>query len=212
MLVLLPFERRASATKTSSRPWQCWKASACRCTGIRKSRLSHPTVPCCCAMPGQGSTRTLLECTQLFGPTSPSVGISSLLRTLLSRLLWIAYRLQTRSARGTGTSADPCGLGPTQVTHRSRLYESAPAYITDQPRFLNGAVVVATRLPPLELLDQLKTVEARCCPNPLPRSGAIAVLTHLGPGAVFDRLLSSQRLPPRTLDPVADLATALSVI
>ena len=48
-----------------------------------------------------------------------------------------------------------------QVTHRSRLYESAPAYVTDQPRFLNGAVVAITRLPPLALLDQLKGVEVR---------------------------------------------------
>ena len=48
-----------------------------------------------------------------------------------------------------------------QVTHRSRLYESAPAYVTDQPRFLNGAVVATTRLPPLGLLDQLKAVEVR---------------------------------------------------
>jgi 2-amino-4-hydroxy-6-hydroxymethyldihydropteridine diphosphokinase/dihydropteroate synthase len=53
-----------------------------------------------------------------------------------------------------------------QVTHRSRLYESAPAYVTDQPRFLNGAVVAATRLSPLELLDQLKAVEACSSPRP----------------------------------------------
>ena len=46
-----------------------------------------------------------------------------------------------------------------QVTHRSRLYESAPAYVTDQPRFLNGAILATTRLPPLALLDQLKAVE-----------------------------------------------------
>ena len=46
------------------------------------------------------------------------------------------------------------------MIHRSRLYESAPAYVTDQPRFLNGAVVAATRLSPLQLLDQLKAIEA----------------------------------------------------
>lgn len=46
-----------------------------------------------------------------------------------------------------------------QVLRQSRLYESAPAYVTDQPRFVNGALAALTSLQPLELLDALKSVE-----------------------------------------------------
>lgn len=48
-----------------------------------------------------------------------------------------------------------------QVRQLSRLYESAPAYVTDQPPFLNAAAVVDTALPPLDLLRRLKAVEVR---------------------------------------------------
>ena len=50
-------------------------------------------------------------------------------------------------------------LAPLQVHQLSRLYESAPAYVTDQPPFLNAAALVESSLPPLELLRQLKEVE-----------------------------------------------------
>lgn len=49
-----------------------------------------------------------------------------------------------------------------QVCQLSRLYESAPAYVTDQPPFLNAAALVVTALPPLELLRRLKGIEVRC--------------------------------------------------
>ncbi|GAB4820142.1 hypothetical protein N2152v2_007188 [Parachlorella kessleri] len=48
-----------------------------------------------------------------------------------------------------------------QVFQLSRLYESAPAYVTDQPAFLNAAALVDTQLRPLELLQALKQVEAQ---------------------------------------------------
>ena len=48
---------------------------------------------------------------------------------------------------------------PLQLRQLSRLYESAPAYVTDQPPFLNAAALVESSLPPLELLRQLKEVE-----------------------------------------------------
>jgi 2-amino-4-hydroxy-6-hydroxymethyldihydropteridine diphosphokinase len=47
------------------------------------------------------------------------------------------------------------------VRQLSRLYESAPAYVTDQPPFLNAAALVETALPPLELLRRLKGIEVR---------------------------------------------------
>ncbi|BEI82000.1 hypothetical protein CcaverHIS002_0211600 [Cutaneotrichosporon cavernicola] len=41
----------------------------------------------------------------------------------------------------------------------SRLYESAPMYVEDQERFLNGAVEIQTSLKPFELLRLLKRIE-----------------------------------------------------
>src|SRR5438093_3483259 len=43
----------------------------------------------------------------------------------------------------------------------SSLQETAPLGYKEQPRFLNGAVVVETQLPPRELLERLLTIEAR---------------------------------------------------
>ncbi|KAI4373436.1 hypothetical protein MLD38_011562 [Melastoma candidum] len=45
------------------------------------------------------------------------------------------------------------------ITRHSCLYETAPAYVTDQPRFLNAAVRTFTSLGPHELLKQLKQIE-----------------------------------------------------
>lgn len=55
-----------------------------------------------------------------------------------------------------------------QVLRQSRLYESAPAYLTDQPRFVNGALAALTSLQPLELLDALKSVEVTFKRDPVP--------------------------------------------
>uniref|UniRef100_A0A7N0T5U1 Pterin-binding domain-containing protein n=1 Tax=Kalanchoe fedtschenkoi TaxID=63787 RepID=A0A7N0T5U1_KALFE len=46
-----------------------------------------------------------------------------------------------------------------QITRHACLYETAPAYITDQPHFLNSAVRGVTRHGPHELLRVLKKVE-----------------------------------------------------
>lgn len=51
------------------------------------------------------------------------------------------------------------GRGLT-ITALSRVYETEPAYVTDQPRFLNMAVQVETALEPLAVLAQLKALEA----------------------------------------------------
>ena len=58
-------------------------------------------------------------------------------------------------------------LAAMKVFRQSRLYESAPAYVTDQPRFVNGALAALTSLQPLELLDVLKSIEVVCsCHTP----------------------------------------------
>jgi len=49
------------------------------------------------------------------------------------------------------------GLG--EVTQLSRIYETAPLYVLDQPAFLNMAAQLDTDLPPLPLLDRLKQLE-----------------------------------------------------
>lgn len=46
-----------------------------------------------------------------------------------------------------------------EVRAVSPLYRSAPMYVTDQPAFLNGVVVLATRSWPGELLASLKEIE-----------------------------------------------------
>ncbi|XP_016443624.1 folate synthesis bifunctional protein, mitochondrial [Nicotiana tabacum] len=46
-----------------------------------------------------------------------------------------------------------------QITRHACLYETAPAYVTDQPRFLNSAVRGVTKLGPHELLGVLKKIE-----------------------------------------------------
>uniref|UniRef100_A0A0E0EEE9 Pterin-binding domain-containing protein n=1 Tax=Oryza meridionalis TaxID=40149 RepID=A0A0E0EEE9_9ORYZ len=45
------------------------------------------------------------------------------------------------------------------ITRHACLYETSPAYVTDQPRFLNSAVRGTTKLGPHELLKKLKEIE-----------------------------------------------------
>lgn len=47
-----------------------------------------------------------------------------------------------------------------QITRHACLYETAPAYVTDQPRFLNSAVRGFTKLGPHELLGAVKKIES----------------------------------------------------
>ncbi|KAG0575880.1 hypothetical protein KC19_5G037000 [Ceratodon purpureus] len=47
-----------------------------------------------------------------------------------------------------------------QVIRHASLYESAPAYVTDQPFFLNSAVSALTNLDPHSLLKTLKDIES----------------------------------------------------
>ena len=45
------------------------------------------------------------------------------------------------------------------ITRHANLYETAPAYVTNQSRFLNSAIRGTTRLHPHELLKKLKEIE-----------------------------------------------------
>ncbi|GJZ92255.1 folate synthesis bifunctional protein, mitochondrial [Tanacetum coccineum] len=46
-----------------------------------------------------------------------------------------------------------------EITRHACLYETEPAYVTDQPLFLNSAVRAVTKLAPHELLSVLKKIE-----------------------------------------------------
>jgi 2-amino-4-hydroxy-6-hydroxymethyldihydropteridine diphosphokinase len=48
-----------------------------------------------------------------------------------------------------------------EISAASRLYETAPAYVLDQPAFLNIAVKGQTALSPIDLLTHLKQIEAQ---------------------------------------------------
>ena len=50
-------------------------------------------------------------------------------------------------------------LPETEVRGISRLRDTAPVGLADQPRFLNGALEVETRVGPRELLDALLEIE-----------------------------------------------------
>jgi 2-amino-4-hydroxy-6-hydroxymethyldihydropteridine diphosphokinase len=48
---------------------------------------------------------------------------------------------------------------PPKVLRTSLLYETAPMHVTEQPAFINAAVLARTDLPPLQLLYGVKQIE-----------------------------------------------------
>lgn len=58
-----------------------------------------------------------------------------------------------------------------EVTGKSRLYQSAPMYVTDQPAFLNMAVKGRTSLSADDLLSGLKDLEEEIGRRPTFRNG-----------------------------------------
>lgn len=83
----------------------------------------------------------------------------------------------TRAAIGLGSNLGDRtenlrkGISATQsfatVVKTSKVYETAPMYVEDQPSFLNAAILIETELGPLPLLTKLKQIEQE-----LGRSGA----------------------------------------
>jgi len=57
------------------------------------------------------------------------------------------------------------------ITAKSQVYETAAAYVTDQPAFLNAAVLGETKLEPLALLLTLKHIEVALGRTPTFRYG-----------------------------------------
>lgn len=66
--------------------------------------------------------------------------------------------------RGRNLEAALAALGQlpeTSLTRRSRVYETEPYGVREQPGFLNMAVEIETGLHPLELLEAIKAIEGR---------------------------------------------------
>jgi 2-amino-4-hydroxy-6-hydroxymethyldihydropteridine diphosphokinase len=64
------------------------------------------------------------------------------------------------------------GLAPyANVIKQSPIYETAAAYVTDQPPFLNMVVLAETKLEPLPLLQALKRLETELGRAPTFRYG-----------------------------------------
>ncbi|MBI2241546.1 MAG: 2-amino-4-hydroxy-6-hydroxymethyldihydropteridine diphosphokinase [Magnetospirillum gryphiswaldense] len=103
------------------------------------------------------------------------------------------------------------GLG--DVTSVSRVYETAPLYVLDQPAFLNMAVRLETRLAPLALLESLKDLEeelGRVASRRYgPRQIDLDILIYDGVVLETERLsIPHPRLAERrfALAPLADIA------
>lgn len=68
-------------------------------------------------------------------------------------------------------SAKTALMGAIEIVATSWIYETPPAYVTDQPSFLNAALVGTTTLPPVELLARLKEIEREVGRTPTFRNG-----------------------------------------
>jgi len=103
-----------------------------------------------------------------------------------------------------------------EVAAISPLYETAPAYVTDQPRFLNGALRAETGLAPRALLEKLKAIEQAVGRQPGRRFGPrvvdLDILFHgdtvlAEPGLEVPHPRMAERL--FVLRPLADIAPDL---
>ncbi len=80
----------------------------------------------------------------------------------------------------------------TEVLQKSRIYETQPMYVTDQPRFYNMALRAQTKLSPHDLLTQIKGIETALGRQPdthnLPRPIDIDILLYEGDVVVSPQL------------------------
>lgn len=99
------------------------------------------------------------------------------------------------------------------VSALSPLYETAPMYLVDQPRFLNAAACLTTDQGPITVLKTLKSIEAMLPRTPKPRYGpreidldllAYGSLNYMGPTLSIPH----QKIVERrfVLQPLSDIA------
>jgi len=102
-----------------------------------------------------------------------------------------------------------------EVIERSPVYETAPEYVTDQPRFLNMALRGETALDPGSLLRRLKAIETALGRTPTVRFGPRVIdldILFYGDEVVrtTDLVVPHPSMAERAfvLRPLADLAPA----
>jgi|SRR5579862_9719944 len=122
---------------------------------------------------------------------------------------------------GNLRAALACIKSKMAVVAVSKLYETAPMHVTDQPSFLNGAALVETELGPLPLLHLLKEIERRIGRSETQRNGPreidLDLLTYGAARYVFKfeskevLVLPHPRIPERrfVLQPLHDIDTQL---
>ncbi|RXW17669.1 hypothetical protein EST38_g8198 [Candolleomyces aberdarensis] len=94
-----------------------------------------------------------------------------------------------------------------KVIDTSFLYETEPMYVTDQPKFINGACVVKTNLSPLTLLRLVKAIETIVGRIPSIRNGPRAVDLDI---IFYDTLIYDTR-PTRKRQSLDDLEGQLLI-
>lgn len=108
-------------------------------------------------------------------------------------------------------------LAPDVIVERvSSLYETEPAYVLDQPRFLNAVLRGRTALEPLALLDLLKRIEREQGRRPGLRFGPRVIdldILLYGQQSIASETLTIPHLRmrerPFVLVPLAELAPSL---
>jgi 2-amino-4-hydroxy-6-hydroxymethyldihydropteridine diphosphokinase len=132
----------------------------------------------------------------------------------------LGSNLGDREATIRAAVAELGALEDVDVVAVSTLVDTEPVGYTDQPRFLNGAAALETRLPPRELLDLLLAVEARfgrdraAAPPQGPRTLDLDLLLYGGDQIDEPGLeIPHPRLHERAfvLGPLAELDPALEV-
>jgi len=132
----------------------------------------------------------------------------------------LGSNLGDREATIRAALAELAAVEGVDLVGVSTLVDTEPVGYTDQPRFLNGAAALETRLPPRELLDLLLAVEARfgrdraAAPPQGPRTLDLDLLLYGGDQIDEPGLeIPHPRLHERAfvLGPLAELDPALEV-
>ncbi len=110
------------------------------------------------------------------------------------------------------------------IQKNSKVYETAPMYVEDQPSFLNAAILIETCLGPLPLLTKLKQIERELGRSEAERNGPreidLDLLTYGVAKYVYRMggretlVLPHPRIPERrfVLQPLLDLDPNFTIV
>lgn len=108
-----------------------------------------------------GSTRQAVSMVEAIIATNSSKTIQQISKHALRAFIAMGSNQGDRIGRLKEAMHAIEELPGTSVTATSSIYESEPAYHTDQPVFANAVLVVETELGPYELLEELNALEAQ---------------------------------------------------